>query len=667
MLSRTLAVTLAATSIAGASALAADPAAGALSFTPCARSPGFSCATVPVPLEHGGGVPGTISLSVERKAAGVTQSPGAVLALAGGPGQAANPLSEQLAKAVAPALSTRDLVVFDQRGTGRSDPLNCPAFSNFEALEGVTTSAFGALVELCALQIGPARGAYTTRESVEDIEAIRETAGYKKLVLYGTSYGTKVALEYAERYPQYVEAMVLDSVVPTNGPEPFTISSFQAIGGVLGELCSNHACAGITSNPLADLARLTAQLRKRGLSGSAYDGAGHRHSVSLGELSLLEILEAGDLNPTLRSLLPAAVHSALNRDPDPLLRLYLLAGGSIPNVPTQPPNAEAEQAEKEERSNALFTATSCEEKPFPWQRAAPPATRYDEALAALHAIPRSAFYPFDASTALASNPIRDCASWPDASAAPSAPGPLPNVPTLILSGAQDLRTPTSNARQVAALIPDSQLVVVPYTGHSTLGSDFSGCATAAVTALFAGTPAQPCGSSIDLFPPTPIAPTKLADVHAPHGLGGRPGQTLTAALDAIVDLSRQVITATIQANSELPSGSSFGGLRGGYARLTSSAAILKNFSFVPGVKLSGSFPVKNGKLQPATIRVSGSQASPGTVRLGSGKQVTGTLGGRRFSVSIATVKLSRTTSAGEWPSHAVLLPLPGLNEAPRVR
>src|SRR5438876_919425 len=86
---------------------------------------------------------------------------------------------------------------------------------------GSECATLAPLVERCALQIGPARGAFTTAESVEDIEAVRHAAGYRKLVLYGTSYGTKVALQYAERYPQRVEALVLDSVVPPDGPEPF--------------------------------------------------------------------------------------------------------------------------------------------------------------------------------------------------------------------------------------------------------------------------------------------------------------------------------------------------------------------------------------------------------------------------------------------------------------
>ena len=247
MLISMLAASLLIGMLAGVNAASAD---AALTYGPCQNAVGFSCATTPVPLDRSGKAPGAISLTIERKAPGVAQAQSAVIALAGGPGQAAAPLGEVLARAIAPALSTRDLLVFDQRGTGSSAPLNCPVFNNVKALENATESTLGPLVELCALQIGPARGAFTTQESVEDIEAIRHAAGYKKLVLYGTSYGTKVALEYAERYPQHVEALVLDSVVPSSGPEPFDISRFQAIGSVLAELCSNHACAGITSNPL---------------------------------------------------------------------------------------------------------------------------------------------------------------------------------------------------------------------------------------------------------------------------------------------------------------------------------------------------------------------------------------------------------------------------------
>ncbi len=232
------------------------------------------------------------------------------------------------------------------------------------------------------------------------------------------------------------------------------------------------------------------------------------------------------------------------------------------------------------------------------------------------------------------------------------------MPTLILSGEQDLRTPTADARRVAALIPDAQLLTVPFTGHSVLGSDLSDCSSLAVKAFFAGNAVQPCTSTTDPFAPTPVTPTKLAYVHPPASFGGRPGRTLVAVLDTLVDLNRQVIAATLQADAELPSGSSFGGLHGGYAKLTASRAILKDLSFVPGVQLTATFPVRDGALQAADIRVSGSQASPGTVRFGGGStRVTGTLAGRDFDVTLAKVRLSRAGAGdgdGEWPSRTAI-------------
>jgi len=633
---------------------ASSQAAAGLSLTACANTHAFECSTLAVPLDRSGTLPGTVPLSIQRRLAGPQPSRDAVVALAGGPGQATLPLGEFIAQAIAPALGSRDLLLFDQRGTGSSDPLSCSALEEFTGAQ-----TLGRIFEQCALDIGPARADFTTQESVQDIEALRLAGGYEKLVLYGTSYGTKVALEYAARYPQSVEALVLDSVVPIDGPEPLDVPTFQAIAPMLAELCASRVCAGITSNPLADIARLVARLHHHQLSGSVYDGVGKRHSTTLDEVGLLGILEAGDLNPALRALLPAAVQSALRGDPDPLLRLHLLSEGLIPNVPSSTTPA----FEAPEVDEALFATTSCEETLFPWQRSASPSTRLSEALAALHAQPRGVFYPFDTTTAFNNGLIPDCAQWPDASAAPPPAGALPNVPTLILSGMQDVRTPTSNARLVAASIPDAQVEAVPFTGHSVIGSDLSGCAAGALAAFFSASTVAPCGATPNKFAPTPITPTRLAGVRAPSALRGRPGQTLVAVLDTLLDLNRQAISATLQANQELPAGASFGGLRGGYAKLTSSSVVLRHFSFVPGVELNGSFPVKKGELQPSTIRVSGREASGGSVRIGLGfKQATGTLGGRHFSLLIARVKLA-SAQAGAWPSRAAIRPLLGHGEA----
>ncbi|HEV2997785.1 MAG TPA: alpha/beta fold hydrolase [Solirubrobacteraceae bacterium] len=625
--------------LAGASSTAA-----ALDFTPCPQEPALGCTTLTVPLDRTGHAPGTISLTLTRvRSSGASQSQSAVLALAGGPGQPALPLTLQLGKSIAPALKSRDLVVFDQRGTGRSQPLNCPVLDETQALESATASTIGQFVERCALQLGIARGSYTTQESVQDIEAVRAALGYEKLVLYGTSYGTKVALEYAESFPQHVESLVLDSVVSPDGPEPFAVASFQAISPMLAGLCSNHACARVTGDPLGELASLVARLRAGELQGAVYDGSGRRRFTGITETALLGILEAGDLNPALRALLPAAVHSALHHDPEPLLRLNLLSEGLIPNVPRPPrPPGQSEGVE----ANAIFLATSCEEKPLPWQREAPPAQRNTEALAALNAIPVASFSPFDAPTALENSLVPTCLDWPDASAPPPPMGTLPDVPTLILSGGQDLRTPTSTARRIAGLIPGSELVVSPYTGHSVLGADFSGCAAAAVSTFFGSSPAKPCAPNTDVFKPTPVSPTNLDYLRAAPRLGGRAGRTLTGVLDTIVDLDRQVVGASLQGEQELPSGASFGGLRGGYARLSPSSVRLVHYSFVPGLQLTGTLPIKHGRLQASTLRIGGPAAATGAVRLGGGKRVSGVLGGRRFNLDIARVNISRARGPG---------------------
>ncbi|HEX4114674.1 MAG TPA: alpha/beta fold hydrolase [Solirubrobacteraceae bacterium] len=677
--------------------IAAVPAtqAQALTFAPCSTSTptGFTCATLTVPLARNGAAPGTVGLNIERLQASAVPTGSAVIGLAGGPGQAALPLAEGMAKEMAPALGSRDLLVFDQRGTGSSGPLTCAALESSAEVFGAIGQAF----ERCAQQIGATRGSYTTQESVADIEAIRQAAGYQKLVLFGVSYGTKVALEYAERYPQNVEALVLDSVVPPERDDPFSVAMLQAMKPVFEELCSAHACAGITANPLGDVARLAATLQKHALNGYIYDGSGHRHRASMSNVDLLNLIGAGDLNPALRALLPASVQSALHGDPAPLLRLNLLSEGLIPNLPGNPsasanrkqsavaagptskqdtkttPAANTSHhrgtplASSDGIDEALFVDTTCEEEPFPWQRSAPASTRLAEALNTLHTLPESDFYPFDASVAWADSILPGCAQWPNLAPPPPAIAPLPSVPTLILSGAQDLRTPTSGAQAIAARIPGAQLVVVPYTGHSVLGTDFSGCSQAAVTAFFSGGAVQPCPATQNPFPPTPITPTKLAFVKSVGGVPGRAGSTLAVALDTIVDLERQVIGATLQADEELPSGSSFGGLHGGFARITPSALQLHGLSFVNGVQLSGSFPVKDGHLQAANLRIEGSQAARGTIRIGASAHVSGTLGGRRFYVDLAKVKLARATQAdrtpASWPAMRLSFPVPSLAQA----
>jgi pimeloyl-ACP methyl ester carboxylesterase len=628
-------------------ALALPPSsAQALALSPCAHAPGFSCATLTVPAVRAQPQLGSVGLRIEVKGRGAAPGRAAVVALAGGPGQPALPLAGYFASAMSPALSNRDLVVFDQRGVGESGPLACPALHS-------AIDALGALVEACGREIGATRSGYASAESVQDIEAIRQALGYEKLVLYGTSYGTKVALQYAQAYPSRVEALVLDSVVPPSGVEPLELPTIKAIGPVLSALCVQRACAGIASDPLAELALLVRRVRRRPLKGAVYDGAGRRRSASLPEEGLLEVLLAGDLNPALRAMTPAAVRSALRGDPAPLLRLKLLAEGLVPNLPGHPPVPDVAL----ELDTSLLIDTTCEDTAYPWRRSSSPAGRIAEAEAALRAQPPSAFYPFDAATAASAGLLAGCVRWPYDTPLPSAAGPLPNVPTLILSGAEDLRTPTSGARKIAAQIPRAQLLVVPFTGHSVLGSDFSGCAKIAVEAFFEGAQILPCGPIPNLFSPTPAIPTRLRDLRGVRGLPLMAGRTLRAVIETMIDLDRQVIGATLQRQQRLPSGSSFGGLAGGFVRITTKAVRLHRFAFVPGVALTGVFPIRDGEVSPGTVTIGGAAAAHGHVRIGAGERIAGVLGGRRFLVNAGSASTAAAGHRRRWTGLAVnLLP-----------
>jgi pimeloyl-ACP methyl ester carboxylesterase len=591
-----------------------------IELAPCGDSNNFACGHLTVPLDPTGAMPGTITLAIRRHRAAVGEAHTAIIALAGGPGQPALPFAEDFAETLGPIAATRDLIVFDQRGIGLSAPLSCHAFERPSLYH-----SFGALIEACGNQLGATRTLYTTADTVADIEAIREAGGYEKLVLYGTSYGTKVAEEYAQDYPGHVEALVLDSVVPPNGPDPFNRSTFAAIPRILHQLCAERACAQITTSPVGDLARVLRRMERTPLSASAIDGSGKAHQLVLFASELYSILLAGDFSSLLRAEFVTATAAAAHGDTAQLARLIQAF-------------SEAE-GEGEDFDTPLYYATTCEEQEFPWSRAAHPRARIAEAAAAARALPASTFAPFTATDALQDSDVEACAHWPFTTPAPYVDGaPLPNVPTLILSGADDLRTPTANAREVAAQIPDAHVLVVPYTGHSVLSADQTPCASHALQALFADTSIKPCTPApvpASLRPP-PLAPTRLALVAPASGYGGNPGRTLHAVALSLQDLFRQlVLQLTLSGALEGAGGFGtlrIGGLRAGWAEFTSAGFELHDYSYVPGVTISGSIKIESEDLQ-----IGGSSAAHGTLRGAPRKSLVGALGGRHVVLPASAV------------------------------
>ncbi len=305
----------------------------------------------------------------------------------------------------------------------------------------------------------------------------------------------------------------------------------------------------------------------------------------------------------------------------------------------------------------LYYATTCEEQVFPWRRTSSPARRLQEAEAAARALPAGTFAPFTAQDALALSDIPACSAWPyPASGPPSQSAPLPAVPTLILSGADDLRTPTSGARALARTIPGAHLLVVPFTGHSVLSSDPSSCSSDALQALFKDAPIRPCadGPPPPRLRPVAPPPTSLGDLASARGYHGLTGRTAAGIAQTVADLARQLaLLSEVEGAGPEPfavSEQRIGGLRSGWALLSGSTLALHGYSLIPGLELSGTI-----RPETATLQVGGSAAAAGTLHRGSGRALVGSLGGQAVrlaadsEISAAIVGIDAATRAENDP------------------
>ena len=121
---------------------------------------------------------------------------------------------------------TRDIVFFDQRGTGRSQPLLCPALKKeleeIDKGDQTASSRLDATVAAyakCRRTMASAHqnpGAYTSAETVQDAEDLRKALGVPEWNVYGTSYGSFVALLYLRAHPAAIRSAILDSPYPPN-------------------------------------------------------------------------------------------------------------------------------------------------------------------------------------------------------------------------------------------------------------------------------------------------------------------------------------------------------------------------------------------------------------------------------------------------------------------
>ncbi len=175
------------------------------------------------------------------------KKPDPVFFLAGGPGQSAIDLAGTVSRMLSRFGQRRDIVLVDQRGTGRSAPLDCgdepPGRPLSEQLDPQRQlqRARDCLRQLQALPHGDLRH-YTTTLAMADLDAVRQALGAERINLVGASYGTRAALEYLRLYPQHVRRVVLDGVAPPDMVLPeASAPDAQAAFDALLQACAQDA------------------------------------------------------------------------------------------------------------------------------------------------------------------------------------------------------------------------------------------------------------------------------------------------------------------------------------------------------------------------------------------------------------------------------------------
>ena len=198
-------------------------------------------------------------------------------------------------------------------------------------------------------------------------------------------------------------------------------------------------------------------------------------------------------------------------------------------------------------SPAAYAATICEEVRFPWPWNATPAERDEAAYRTETAMDRSLAAPFDPGTLVRSDLMRLCRRWPTASAAPPPePGPMPDVPVLVLSGPRTVGTSLESARRTAERFPRGKLLetpgLVPSFGFGL--SDVRrpcGPALPARPASAGSLPARERAAATG--PPAPRALSQLAPV---GGVPGRRGRLLHAFSVTFGDLVDSFYSEALQ-------------------------------------------------------------------------------------------------------------------------
>lgn len=433
-------------------ALACAPGAqartlGSLEFKPCSLSTPFSdqalpaqCATLQVPENPATPAGRKIGLKIAWIPADKDDAaePDPVFMLAGGPGQSALESYPQTANAFAETRKKRHLILVDQRGTGQSNALSCK--EPLDETELPTPQAAGDYTKRCLAALSQRADPrfYTTTEAIQDLDAVRKAIGAQKINLVGISYGTRVAQQYAAKYPASTRTIVLDSVAPNSlvlGNE-FARNLEQALDLQFALCAKTPTCLQRMGDPRAKLRTLMAKLESDPPLVAYRDGiTGESKQEKLTPALVAGLVRMYAYMPLASSLLPLQLNEAANGRYDALMALSKMLGDQM-----------SESITMGMQLSVICSEDGSELKANPADEGTLLGNDFANYLAA------------------------QCAAWPKGARPAGFRAPLKTaVPALLLSGEFDPVTPPRYGEAVVKPLANGRHLVLRGQGHNVIG------------------------------------------------------------------------------------------------------------------------------------------------------------------------------------------------------
>jgi pimeloyl-ACP methyl ester carboxylesterase len=359
-----------------------------------------------------------------------------IVVLQGGPGEDTISSAGFYAERFAPLLDDRDLLLVDQRGTGKSGALPCILYSATDPAASLRDVFPVAAVKRCKqrLQGRADLTQYTFDRFANDLEQVRRSLGYGALNLYAGSYGTRAAQVYIRSFPAAVRTAYLGSPVPTDAsnPLPFAKTAEGALEMLFNSCSADSACRAAFPKLREEFRDVMLRLDSGTVRVSIPTRTG---KATLYRGRVAEWIRSRLYRPKSSTLLPWIIHRAYAGDFDPLGKNLL---------------ADARDADPAFSFGLFLSITCSEDVAFIREQDISPETQ---------------------GTILGDYRVRQqqaaCKEWPTRTLPKDYRAPVPSaVPTLFVSGDADGGTPLWYAERVAAGFSSHIRVIVKGQGHT---------------------------------------------------------------------------------------------------------------------------------------------------------------------------------------------------------